>query len=211
MPHYPARVTEIGLFPLGIVLVPGEQIPLHIFEPRYKELIGECLEHEETFGLVLADDEGMREVGTHAAVIEVLERFPDGRLNVVVEGRARFRIVRETSGSAFTTAEVAAVDDDEGEPPSEEEVRACRDAYARVLEAAEAEPEELDVDSGSIAFQIVARIEIGASSKQRVLELVSERERLTFLVPLLVEAAEALERARTISQRAMTNGHVERP
>jgi Lon protease-like protein len=204
-------VTEIGLFPLGIVLVPGEQIPLHIFEPRYKELIEECLEREETFGLVLADDEGMRGIGTHAAVIEVLERFPDGRLNIVVEGRARFHVVRETSGRSFATAEVAALDDDGGEPPSEEEVQACRDAYARVLEAAEAEPEDLDVDSGNMAYQIVARLEIGASSKQRVLELVSERERLRFLEPLLLEAAEALERGRTISERATTNGHVERP
>ena len=74
---------EIGLFPLGIVLLPTEQIPLHIFEPRYRELIAECLEEEREFGLILADDDGLREVGTRALVTEVLERFDDGRLNVV--------------------------------------------------------------------------------------------------------------------------------
>ena len=74
---------EIGLFPLGVVLLPGERIPLHIFEPRYKELIGECLELGVPFGLVLADDSGMREVGTEAAVVDVLRRFEDGRLDVV--------------------------------------------------------------------------------------------------------------------------------
>ncbi|TMJ94386.1 MAG: hypothetical protein E6G67_09675 [Actinobacteria bacterium] len=79
-------MSEIGLFPLDLVLLPGEQRPLHVFEPRYKELIGECLDEETEFGLVLADEEGMREVGTRAAVVEVLERFDDGRLNVVIEG-----------------------------------------------------------------------------------------------------------------------------
>jgi ATP-dependent Lon protease len=210
-PDYPSRVTEIGLFPLAIVLVPDEQIPLHIFEPRYKELIGECLEREVTFGLVLADDDGMREVGTHAAVIEVLERFADGRLNIVAEGRARFRILRETSGRSFATAEVAAVVDAEEERPSDDDVRRCHDAYLRVVEAADAEPDELDLQSGNIAFQIAARLDLGAPSKQRLLELDSERDRLALLEPLLAEAAEALERGRAISQRAMTNGHVERP
>ena len=79
-------MAEIGLFPLGIVLLPTEQVPLHIFEDRYKELIDECLAEEREFGLVYADDDGLRPVGTLAAVTEVIERFDDGRLNVVVEG-----------------------------------------------------------------------------------------------------------------------------
>src|SRR2546428_246128 len=66
-------MTEIGLFPLGIVLLPTERVPLHIFEPRYKELIGECLDEEREFGLMLTDDEGLREIGTCAAVEELLE------------------------------------------------------------------------------------------------------------------------------------------
>ena len=85
-------MEEIGLFPLGIVLLPTEQVPLHIFEERYKELIGECLEEEREFGLVYADEDGLREIGTRAAVTEVMEEFDDGRLNVVVEGRDRFRL-----------------------------------------------------------------------------------------------------------------------
>ena len=87
---------EIGLFPLNLVLLPGEQAPLHVFEPRYRELIGECLEENGEFGLVLADDDGMREIGCRAGVIEVLEQFEDGRLNVVVEGRERIRIAELT-------------------------------------------------------------------------------------------------------------------
>jgi len=83
---------EIGLFPLGIVLFPVEQIPLHIFEPRYRELIADCRRDEAPFGLVFADDDGMRQIGTFAHVVDV-EELDDGRLNIIVEGRDRFRIV----------------------------------------------------------------------------------------------------------------------
>ena len=99
-------MDEIGLFPLGMVLLPTERVPLHVFEEQYKELIGECIELEQEFGLVLQDDDGIREIGTRAAVVAVLERFDDGRMNVVVEGRERFRVVALTSGRAFRTADV---------------------------------------------------------------------------------------------------------
>ena len=85
-------MAEIGLFPLGIVLLPTERVPLHIFEPRYQELIGECLDADEEFGLVYADEDGVREIGTRARVTEVLERFDDGRLTILVEGGLRFRV-----------------------------------------------------------------------------------------------------------------------
>ena len=107
---------EIGLFPLNLVLLPGEQAPLHIFEPRYRELIGECLAQGDEFGLVLADDDGMREIGCRAGVIEVLEQFDDGRLNVVVEGHERIRIAELTEGRSFMTAEVEDVGDEDESP-----------------------------------------------------------------------------------------------
>ena len=95
-------MEEIGLFPLGLVLLPTEQVPLHIFEPRYRELIAECLENEQPFGLVYADDDGLRRTGTFASVVEVVDQFEDGRLNIVVEGGDRFRLVELTDGSART-------------------------------------------------------------------------------------------------------------
>ena len=201
-------MNEIGLFPLNLVLLPGEQAPLHIFEPRYQELIGECLEENEEFGLVLADEEGIREVGTRAGVIEVLERFDDGRLNVVVEGRERFRLVELTEGRSFATAEVVDVDDD-GETPTEEEVEQCLAAYDRVVKAADAELEDLDFDADSIAFQIAARVDFGTEIKQGLLELRSERERVLRLAPMLNQAADAVRRDREIRDRASGNGRVE--
>ena len=202
-------MSEIGLFPLNLVLLPGEQAPLHIFEPRYRELIGECLDENREFGLVLEDDEGMRDVGTRAGVIEVLDRFPDGRLNVVVEGRDRFRLLELTEGRSFTTAEVTEIEDDDGETPSDDEVEEILAAYERVLTAAEAELEELDLSAESIAYQIAARVDLGTEVKQGLLELRSERERVIRLAPMLNRAADAVEREREIRERASGNGRVE--
>jgi Lon protease-like protein len=201
-------VDEIGLFPLELVLLPGEQRPLHIFEPQYRELIGECLETGDQFGLVLSDEDGLREIGTRAAVVEVLEHFDDGRLNVVIEGVDRFRLVELTEGRSYATAEV---DDlvDEGDSPTEDERERVLAAYDKVVEAAQAELDELDPATESLAFEIGARIELGNEIKQDLLELRSERERVVRLEPILTRAAEAVLRERTVRERASGNGRVE--
>ena len=110
-------MDEIGLFPLGLVLLPTEQVPLHIFEPRYRELITECVDEERPFGLVYADDDGIRQVGTLATVVEVTDRFEDGRLNIVVEGGDRFKLLELTEGRSFQTGTVEPVVDRD-DPPS---------------------------------------------------------------------------------------------
>jgi ATP-dependent Lon protease len=202
-------VPEIGLFPLGIVLLPTERIPLHIFEERYKELIEECLQSEREFGLVFADDEGMRAMGTRAAVVQVLERFADGRLNIVIEGRDRFRIVQVTSGHSFDTALVEEVSDEEkAEVPAEEELAECLLAYRRLVDAAGAEPDEFDTGVGSVAFQIAAVIDFTPELKQELLELRSEGERLVRLTGLLDRAVDSVLLQRTARERAAGNGHV---
>jgi len=201
-------MDEIGLFPLPLVLMPGEQQPLHVFEPRYRELISECLARGEDFGLVLADDEGMRDVGTKAFVVEVLEQFPDGRMNVVIEGRERFRLRNVAEERAFATAEIDEVEDEVDEPTDEERAAAL-EAYDRVVKAADAELDELDLESESLAFQIAARIDLGAEVKQTLLESQSERDRVVRLAGLLDKAAEAVAREREIRSRASGNGRVE--
>jgi ATP-dependent Lon protease len=187
------------------VLLPHERIPLHIFEPRYRELIGECIETGGEFGVVLSDGDGLRAVGTRAAVLEVLERFPDGRLNVVVEGRERFRVVAPTAGRSFDTAEVDDLTDPDGaEEPTRAELAECLDAFRRVAEAAEAPTEELDT-SEHVAFRIAGWIDFGAGEKQELLELRSERERVARLTRMLEEAVEAVG-SRRARERASGNG-----
>jgi Lon protease-like protein len=202
-------VSEIGLFPLGIVLLPTERVPLHIFEERYKELIGECVQADREFGLVFADDEGMRGTGTRAAVVQVLEEFPDGRLNIVIEGRDRFRIVQVTSGRPFDTAVIEDVsDEEEAVAPFQEDLAECLQAYRRLAEAAGAEPDEIDAGAGSVAFQIASVIEFTPELKQELLELRSEGERLAKLTGLLDQAVDSVLLQRKARERAAGNGHV---
>jgi len=203
-------VDDIGLFPLGIVLVPGERLPLHIFEPRYRELIAECLDGGTEFGLVLGGDDEIRSVGTTAAVVEVLQRLPDGRLDIVVEGRERFRIVEETDGRSFRTARVEELADT-GEEPEADEIDRCLTAFRRLAEAAEAELEDSEPGREGLGYWIAARVDFGVDAKQELLELRSERERVVRLAELLARATGAIEFAKTASERAAGNGRVEPP
>jgi Lon protease-like protein len=204
-------LDEIGLFPLKVVLFPTERIPLHIFEPRYKELIGECLAEEREFGLVLADDDGRREIGTRAAVVEVLEVFEDGRLNILVEGRERFRIVSETEGRTFRTGQVEPLEDD-ADPATDDEVERALEVFGRLVEITDspdiARPEH---DSEILSFELAARVEFGPVLKQEILELRSERERLTRLADLFEVAVQGLKLERDVRERASGNGKVDRP
>lgn len=200
-------MTEIGLFPLELVLLPTERVPLHIFEPRYKELIGECLRSGEEFGLVLQDEQGQREIGTRAVVVEVLQVFDDGRMNVVVEGHDRFRLRELTSGREFPTGEVEPVDDEEGEAAVSESDRALS-LFRNLVEVAGGEIEEPDGSTGPLSFEIAARVDFGIEPKQELLELRSEPARLQHLCTLLEGAIEAVHREREVRERAATNGKV---
>ena len=200
-------MSELGLFPLGVVLLPTERVPLHIFEPRYKELIGECLESDVEFGLVLADDDGLRAIGTRAAVTDVLHRFPDGRMNVVVEGGGRFRLLGLTSGRSFQTAEVEPLEDEESDAGAEARVLAL-ERYGRLAAATGSEPDELDASSPVLSFEIAARVDFGAELKQQLLETRSEPDRLDTLATLLEEAAQAVVADRERAEQASTNGKV---
>jgi Lon protease-like protein len=203
-------VPEIGLFPLELVLLPSERVPLHIFEDRYRELIGECLEESIEFGLILEDGDGLRQVGTSTAVIELVHTFDDGRMNILAEGRSRFRIVAETEGREFRTAEIEPLEDDD-EPADDAETERTLAAFRRLIEVAEAD--EVDVPEGDevpLSFQLASRVDFGPQLKQELLELRSERGRLERLVDLLAQATEALAREREVRDRASGNGKVTR-
>ncbi len=200
-----SRVDEIGLFPLGLVLVPGEHLPLHIVEPRYRELVGECIEEEREFGILLAEDEGVREVGTRARVTHVLERFDDGRLNILVEGGERFRVERMTRGRSFMTAFVEALEDVDDEPDATV-VQRTVEAFRAVAAAAGVDVGDLDADAPLLSFELSSRVELPVDGKQRLLESTSERERLTLLVELLDTARRAILAVNELGERAKRNG-----
>ena len=196
---------ELGLFPLGIFLLPTERVPLHIFEPRYRELIGECIEHESEFGLVFADENGVREMGTRARVDEVLEQFDDGRMNIVVEGGERFRVEKLTRGRSFMTAEVSPVDDAADEPAAEACARAAA-AFHALAAAADAEPVEVDEEAVQLSFRLAAQVELAPEAKQELLEQLSEQRRLEMVAELLDSVREVLVATRELGERAKKNG-----
>jgi Lon protease-like protein len=196
---------EIGLFPLGLVLLPTEQVPLHIFEPRYRELIAECLEAEQPFGLVYADDDGLRRIGTLATVVEVTDRFEDGRLNIVVEGGERFRLVDLTDGRSFHTGTVETLEDDDDPPPQADVERALA-VFRRLVELTGAEVDVPTDVTTQPSFEIGSRFELAPELKLELLEEASERRRLVRLCEILETIAAAVERQREVAALAQTNG-----
>lgn len=198
-------MEEIGLFPLGIVLLPTEKVPLHIFEPRYRELIGECVEEDREFGLLYADEGGVRELGTRARVAAILERFDDVRLNIVVEGGRRFVVERMTHGRAFLTAEVDDVDDDPA--AVEDDARTDAAGAFRALAALAGAETEVDEESPQLSFELAAQVELGVEAKQQLLESRSEQERLVLVAELLHDVRKTLIATRELGERAKRNGH----
>ena len=200
-------MDEIGLFPLGLVLLPTEQVPLHIFEPRYRELIGECLDNEQPFGLVFADDDGLRKIGTLTDVVEVTDRFDDGRLNIVVEGRERFRLVELTDGRSFHTGTIETLDDAD-DPPTDEDVERALDVFRRLVELTGAEVDVPTEVAGQPSFVIGSRFELDPELKLELLEEPRERVRLVRLCEILETLAESVERQREVAELAQKNGRV---
>ncbi len=203
-------MSELGLFPLGLVLLPTERVPLHIFEDRYRELIGECIELEREFGLLYADGGGLREVGCRAAVLEVLERFDDGRMNVVVEGRERFRILQHTSGRSFSTADVEPLADEDHTVAPESAARALN-AFRKLVAIVEAEVELPDPLSPQLSYELAGRVELEADAKQELLESRSEASRLEQVAELLESAAAQVALTEEARRRASGNGKVSPP
>jgi ATP-dependent Lon protease len=203
-------MDEIGLFPLGLVLLPAEQVPLHIFEPRYRELIGESLEDGVPFGIVYADDDGLRDVGTFATVSDVTERFEDGRLNVVVEGGERFRLLGLTTGRSFVTGQVELVDD-QHDPADPVDIEKALALFGRLVELTSSEFEPPPAETPELSFAIARCFDFSPDLKQELLAESSERVRLVRLCELLSIAAETVERQREIAGRAQSNGKVHPP
>src|SRR5690242_14504405 len=200
---------ELGLFPLGTVLVPGELMPLHIFEERYKDLVADCMEHEQAFVLLYADDDGARELGTTARVAEVLERFDDGRLNIVVEGGEVVRVTELTRGRSYMTGLVEAAEDD---PAAGDEAGSALGLYRQIAEATGAKPDPgLDEPARPVSYAVGARVEVPTAEKQRILELRCERDRLMAIIELLARGLQSLTIAGEIQKRAQTNGRLPKP
>lgn len=200
----------LPLFPLSVVLLPGTPLPLHIFEDRYREMIGEALQRDEEFGVVQARDNGILRVGCTAAIEKVLQRYDDGRLDILTYGRRRFEIDSVSTERSFLQAEVTYFDDDDHTPPALGASRRAMAAFRAWLKASEEEAEVPDEDDPQLSF-LLGHASNDLDFRQMLLTIRSEAERMKRVgehLELLITRQKLQAGAR---KSASLNGHGRRP
>ena len=197
----------IPLFPLDVVLFPGTPLPLHIFEPRYKEMIGECLAQNRVFGVIRAVEQNLAEVGCTAEIVTVVKEYPDGQLDLVAEGRNRFELLAVNRERSFLQAEIAMIGDIPRAILKEDSARAIH-LHAELLAMAGAHQDLSAADPSVLSFYLAASLPLDLDFKQKLLALRSEAERLSLLIEYLEKLIPNLHRAARAREKAGGNGHV---
>ena len=203
----PATARDFPLFPLGIVTLPSEVVPLHIFEERFKTMIGECLERESEFGIVWLSDDGLRPIGCACQITEVLERMEEGRMNILTRGTRPFRIVARQQDLAYPAGEVEFLLDktEQVDPGLLDE---AHETYASLVEQATDNRPETSELAPMGAYDMAATVDFGLDAKQGLLDLRSENARLRLIIRLFRAAAKRLDFAERAQARARSNGKV---
>ena len=196
----------LPLFPLDVVLLPGIALPLHIFEPRYKEMIGECRANNAPFGVVRALEDGVAEVGCTAEIISVTKEYPDGRLDLVAEGRNRFEVLELNRQRSFLQAEVLLVGDEPGTPSPEDTARAIQ-FHLEILSLAGALQDLSAADQSVLSFCLAGSLPLDLDFKQKLLGMRSEGERIQAVAAYLESILPNLRRSARAREKAGGNGH----
>jgi Lon protease-like protein len=201
------RPERIPLFPLNVVLFPGANLPLHIFEPRYREMVKACLQEKSEFGMLLSMPNGVARVGCTAEIVEVVKRYPDGRMDILTVGRAPFRVVDLFSDNPLLEGHVDYLEDREvSANPSVQRAlvelyEACHtliyDDYPKNLQG---------TPTDELSFLVAGTLPMDLLWKQQILELRSESDRQERLVAYLREWAPHLQKSEAMRQRAGGNG-----
>jgi Lon protease-like protein len=200
-------VQDFPLFPLGMVALPSELVPLHIFEERYKTMIARCLEEGSEFGIVWLSDDGLRPIGCACEIAEVLERMPDGRLNLIARGTRAFRIETRQEELAYPAGTVEFLAD-RPEAVDSEAADAAHKAYAELVEQATDRAPQPDQVEAMSAYEMAATVEFGLDAKQGLLDLRSESARLRLVARLFRAAIKRLDFVERAQARARSNGKV---
>lgn len=202
-----ASIDSLPLFPLGLVLYPDEQLPLHIFEERYKDLTHYCLDHDVAFGIVLADDGRIADVGTTARIDRVVTEYPDGRMDIVVTGEERFRVLEVHDRKSYYTADVDVLEEKPGDPDLDLKERVITQ-HMKLLELAgrTVRPDLYD-DVEHLSFVLAQNAGLDPSQKQRVLQFDSETERIRYLIDHFESLIPRVEQTEDLRRRIRSNGH----
>ena len=198
---------DFPLFPLRLVALPSELVPLHIFEERYKALVVRCENEPTEFGIVCVGENGLAEIGCACEITEILERFDDGRVNLVARGTRPFRLVAEQDDLPYPAGSVEFLEDVDDAAPSER-LDEVHEAYAELVrQATERDPGREEIAAMS-AYEMAATVEFNLEAKQNLLDLRSEAARLELLLRLLRGAVRRLDFMERAEARARSNGKV---
>ena len=202
------RPDRIPLFPLNVVLFPGEQLPLHIFEPRYRRMVRECLETSSPFGMLLALPDGMVRVGCSAEILHLTKRYEDGRMDILTVGRRVFRIVELYAGDPLLEGDVDYLEDRDSvlDAAKQKELVDLYEACYTLLVAGLPKPLGEARDE-LLSYAVASALPMDLLWKQQILELRSEAERQDRLLGYLREWARHLQKVEAIHQRGAGNGH----
>lgn len=200
-------MTLLPLFPLEVVLLPGTPLPLHIFEPRYKEMVRECLANDAPFGVIRVLEEGIAEVGCTAEMVTVTKKYSDGKLDLIAEGRNRFEVLEVNQERSFLQAEVLMVPDEPGDAPQEERVRAVQ-LHLEILSLAGAVQDLSAADQNQLSFYLAGSLPLDLDFKQKLLGMRSERQRLQVVAEYLEGLLPKLRHVARTREKSGGNGHV---
>jgi Lon protease-like protein len=200
-------VSLLPLFPLDLVLLPGTPLPLHVFEPRYKEMISECLDRNDVFGIVRAKEGSMAEIGCTAEIVTVTKKYEDGRMDIVTQGRERFEVMQVDHERPFLRAEVLYLRDEAGSA-SAEEIRQAMKLHSDIMTLAGAQPADASqIDNQQLSFHLAGSLPLDLDFKQALLGMKSEGERLRAIISFFETILPSMRRTVHVRRKAGGNGH----
>jgi Lon protease-like protein len=199
--------TLLPLFPLDLVLLPGTPLPLHIFEPRYREMISECLDRSQHFGVLRGKEQELSEIGCTAEILTVTKKYEDGRMDIVTEGRVRFEVLQLNQERSFLQGEVIYLRDEPG-TASQEEIAQALKLHTEIMTLAGAEPERSsEVNEGQLSFHLAGSLPLDLDFKQSLLGMTSEAERLRAIISFFENILPSMRRTVHVRRKAGGNGH----
>jgi Lon protease-like protein len=202
-----AAQPDFRLFPLRLVALPHEIVPLHIFEERYKTMIGECLREEAEFGIVWMSDDGLRDVGCACMIERVLEQLDDGRMNLLARGTRPFRVLERQRHLAYPAGIVEFLAD-RSEERDDQLAQTAHHVYGELVRrATDREPDLAEV-ADMDAYAMAATVDFGLEAKQGLLDMRSENARLRLVTRLFRAALKRLDMIDKAQERARSNGKI---
>ena len=202
-----ATLNRLPLFPLGLVLYPAERLPLHIFEPRYKKMTELCLANDSPFGVVFFDEGTMAQVGCTARITHILERYDDGRMDLLIGGETRFEVIKVYDDEPYLTADVETIEEPKETPGQDNQERVITQ-HMRLLElAGRTVRPSLYENQALLSYVIAPNAGLTPQQKQEILELLSENQRISYLILHFESLIPKVERMDELRRKIQSNGH----